>query len=94
MNLTVELAAGKRSLTLANPVMTASGTFSYGLEYQKIFDVQRLGAVGVGAMAYRAGMMQGWVTSGQVVAPNGTGPTTWWHSGPMMFGGRGHMGWG
>jgi dihydroorotate dehydrogenase (NAD+) catalytic subunit len=45
MNLSVEIAAGKRSLTLANPIMVASGTFSYGLEYAKIFDIQRLGAV-------------------------------------------------
>jgi dihydroorotate dehydrogenase (NAD+) catalytic subunit len=30
---------------LANPVMTASGTFGNGLEYQKVFDIQRLGAI-------------------------------------------------
>lgn len=45
MNLSVEIAAGKRSLTLANPVMVASGTFSYGLDYAKVFDIQRLGAI-------------------------------------------------
>jgi dihydroorotate dehydrogenase (NAD+) catalytic subunit len=45
MNLSVDIAAGKRALTLANPVMVASGTFSYGIEYAKIFDVNRLGAV-------------------------------------------------
>jgi dihydroorotate dehydrogenase (NAD+) catalytic subunit len=45
MNLSVEIAAGKRSLTLKNPVMVASGTFSYGVEYAKIFDVERLGAI-------------------------------------------------
>lgn len=45
MNLSVDIAAGKRSLTLANPVMVASGTFSYGLEYAKVFDIQRLGAI-------------------------------------------------
>jgi dihydroorotate dehydrogenase (NAD+) catalytic subunit len=43
--LGVELASGKRSLALANPVMAASGTFSYGVEYAKVFDVQRLGAI-------------------------------------------------
>ena len=59
-----------------------------------IFLVLAAGAVGVGAVAFRAGVMQGLVTSGQVVAPDGTGPMLWWHSGPMMFGGRGHMGWG
>lgn len=45
MNLQVELAGRKRSLVLANPVMTASGTFSFGLEKQHAFDVQELGAV-------------------------------------------------
>ena len=46
MNLSVELAPkNKRGLRLANPVMTASGTFGYGIEYETIFDIQRLGAV-------------------------------------------------
>jgi dihydroorotate dehydrogenase (NAD+) catalytic subunit len=45
MDLTVDIAGGKRALTLANPVMVASGTFSYGIEYAKIIDVNRLGAV-------------------------------------------------
>ncbi len=46
MNLSVDLAPGaKRTLVLANPVMTASGTFGYGVEYTRVFDIQRLGAV-------------------------------------------------
>lgn len=46
MNLTVELAPKrKRGLLLANPVMAASGTFGYGLELAKVFDIQRLGAI-------------------------------------------------
>lgn len=45
MKLTVELPGRKQSLTLANPVMTASGTFSFGLEEERCFDVQALGAV-------------------------------------------------
>ena len=45
LNLSVDIAGGKRSLTLANPVMVASGTFSYGTDYAKIFDIQRLGAI-------------------------------------------------
>ncbi len=46
MDLQVDLVSGgKRQLSLANPVMTASGTFGNGLEYQKIFDIQRLGAI-------------------------------------------------
>lgn len=44
-NLAVEIAGGKRSLTLANPVMVASGTFSYGVEFARAFDIQRLGAI-------------------------------------------------
>jgi dihydroorotate dehydrogenase (NAD+) catalytic subunit len=46
MNLSVDLAPqGKRPLTLANPVITASGTFSNGLEYARLIDIQRLGAI-------------------------------------------------
>ncbi len=46
MNLSVELAPRrKRGLPLANPVMTASGTFSNGLEFTKVFDIQKLGAI-------------------------------------------------
>ncbi|MGB6836496.1 MAG: dihydroorotate dehydrogenase [Dehalococcoidia bacterium] len=46
LNLAVELGSGRKGgLLLQNPVMTASGTFSYGLEYAKVFDIQRLGAI-------------------------------------------------
>ena len=46
MNLSVELAPKHhRGLLLANPVMTASGTFGYGTEYQHLFDIQELGAI-------------------------------------------------
>jgi dihydroorotate dehydrogenase (NAD+) catalytic subunit len=45
-DLSVDLVpGGKRSLTLRNPVMTASGTFGNGLEYARIFDIQQLGAI-------------------------------------------------
>lgn len=46
MNLAIQLAPKHpRGLLLANPVMTASGTFGYGTEYSHLFDVQRLGAI-------------------------------------------------
>lgn len=46
MNLSVELTPNaKRNLTLANPVMTASGTFGYGTEFARLMDIQRLGAI-------------------------------------------------
>jgi dihydroorotate dehydrogenase (NAD+) catalytic subunit len=46
MNLSVQLAPkNKRGLLLANPVMTASGTFGYGTEYRPMFDIQKLGAI-------------------------------------------------
>jgi dihydroorotate dehydrogenase (NAD+) catalytic subunit len=46
MNLSVQLAPkNKKGLRLANPVMTASGTFGWGTEYQHPFDIQRLGAI-------------------------------------------------
>ena len=44
--LSVDLApAGKSNLSLRNPVMPASGTFSWGVEFARQFDVNRLGAV-------------------------------------------------
>ncbi len=46
MNLSVQLAPkNRRGLLLANPVMTASGTFGYGTEYSHLFDIGRLGAI-------------------------------------------------
>ena len=45
MNLRVELPGRKATLILANPVMTASGTFSFGLEEAHGLDVQELGAI-------------------------------------------------
>ncbi len=46
MNLSVQLAPKhKKGLLLANPVMTAAGTFGYGTEYSQIFDIQKLGAI-------------------------------------------------
>ena len=42
----VDVAPGcKRSLVLRNPVMTASGTFSNGIEFSRVFDLGRLGAI-------------------------------------------------
>ena len=35
----------RRGLALANPVMTASGTFGYGEEMSPLCDIQRLGAI-------------------------------------------------
>jgi dihydroorotate dehydrogenase (NAD+) catalytic subunit len=46
IDMSVELAAGgKRGLVLPNPVMVASGTFGYGVDYAKVFDIQRLGGI-------------------------------------------------
>ena len=46
MNLSVQLAPqNKKGLRMANPVMTASGTFGYGMEYEHLFDIQKLGAI-------------------------------------------------
>lgn len=45
MNLSVELAPQRKyGLTLINPVITASGTFSNGVEARKVYDTDRLGA--------------------------------------------------
>lgn len=46
MKLSVELAPhSRRGLLLQNPVMTAAGTVGYGIEYAKMVDIQRLGAI-------------------------------------------------
>ncbi len=46
MNLSVQLAPkNEHGLLLANPVMTASGTFGYGTEDDHVFDIQKLGAI-------------------------------------------------
>ena len=46
VDLSIQLAPKNRhGLRLANPVMTASGTFGYGTEYSQLFDIQRLGAI-------------------------------------------------
>jgi len=46
MNFSVQLAPRhEQGLLLANPVMTASGTFGYGTEYSHLFDIQQLGAI-------------------------------------------------
>jgi dihydroorotate dehydrogenase (NAD+) catalytic subunit len=45
-NLQIDLVpGGKRSLSLQNPVMTASGTFGNGIEYSRLIDITRLGAI-------------------------------------------------
>jgi len=46
LDLSVQLAPrNQKGLLLANPVMTASGTFGYGMEYQQLIDISRLGAI-------------------------------------------------
>ncbi|MFI5226844.1 MAG: dihydroorotate dehydrogenase [Candidatus Limnocylindrales bacterium] len=45
IDLTVDLAPGRGGLVLANPVLVASGTFGYGIEYGEVVDVERLGAI-------------------------------------------------
>jgi len=41
--LTLQVRLGK--LNLQNPVMVASGTFGYGQEYHRLYDVSQLGAI-------------------------------------------------
>jgi dihydroorotate dehydrogenase (NAD+) catalytic subunit len=46
VDLSVQLAPNHpKGLLLANPVMTASGTFGYGIEYSELVDIKRLGAI-------------------------------------------------
>ena len=44
VDLRVDLVPA-RDLVLANPILVASGTFGYGIEYGEVVDVQRLGAI-------------------------------------------------
>jgi len=44
IDLSVDLAP-ERGLVLSNPIMVASGTFGYGVEYGDVVDVQRIGAI-------------------------------------------------
>ncbi len=46
VDLTIDLAPGRpEGLHLRNPILVASGTFGYGLEYGDVVDVQGLGAI-------------------------------------------------
>jgi dihydroorotate dehydrogenase (NAD+) catalytic subunit len=40
-----DLSVSIGSLKIANPVMSASGTFGYGVEYAPFYDISRLGAI-------------------------------------------------
>ena len=42
VDLSVDLGRG---LVLANPILVASGTFGYGIEYGDVVEVDRLGAI-------------------------------------------------
>jgi len=42
VDLSIELPRGLR---LENPILVASGTFGYGIEYSDVVDIQRLGAI-------------------------------------------------
>ena len=42
VDLSVDLGRG---LVLANPILVASGTFGYGVEYADVVDIQRIGAI-------------------------------------------------
>jgi dihydroorotate dehydrogenase (NAD+) catalytic subunit len=44
VDLSVDLVPS-RGFVLANPLLVASGTFGYGIEYGDVVDVQRLGAI-------------------------------------------------
>ena len=48
MNLSVKIAG----VELKNPITTASGTFGSGMEYNRLFDVGKLGAITVKGMSH------------------------------------------
>ena len=47
-----ELNVNIGNLPLKNPVMTASGTFGYGIEYADFMDISRLGGIFVKGTTY------------------------------------------
>jgi dihydroorotate dehydrogenase (NAD+) catalytic subunit len=51
--VTPDLAVQVGALRLQNPVLTASGTFGYGLEFEPYFDLARLGGVVVKGLSLR-----------------------------------------
>jgi len=50
---TVDLTADLGFLQLRNPVLTASGTFGYGLEFEPYLDLEKLGGFVVKGLYYR-----------------------------------------
>lgn len=48
----VNLSVNIGSLSLPNPVVTASGTFGYGQEYAEFIDIENLGAIVVKGLSY------------------------------------------
>ncbi len=49
----VDLGVNVGGLALKNPVMTASGTFGYGAEFQSLLDLERLGAIVVKGLSLK-----------------------------------------
>ena len=47
----IDMSVDLGKFKLKNPVMTASGTFGYGYEYNQLYDISRLGAVVVKGIA-------------------------------------------
>jgi dihydroorotate dehydrogenase (NAD+) catalytic subunit len=45
--LSVDVSVKLGALELSNPVITASGTFGYGVEYAELMDISRLGGISV-----------------------------------------------
>jgi len=45
MSTLIDLSVRVGDLTLKNPVLTASGTFGYGLEFAEFFDISELGGI-------------------------------------------------
>ena len=50
----VDLTTDLGFLKLRNPVLTASGTFGYGLEFEPYLDLAKLGGIVVKGLYYRA----------------------------------------
>ena len=53
MSIKPDMSVKLGSLELKNPVMTASGTFGYGMEFEPFMDVNRLGGIIVKGLSFK-----------------------------------------
>ena len=51
--MSVDLSVDIAGVKIKNPILAASGTFGFGMEYEKFFDVSLLGAIALKALTLK-----------------------------------------